>query len=475
MSRYLTSGVSIIALLMFGHAVHGGGVVQADVFIQDGVAPPSWPLNDVTQTQAPFTNGRGELGNLVVLDNSGGSDRSVWFDTDVIFRSSNVVSPALSGGEGTMGISDTGGFVFSPAVAGEDAVWTHNGLLAIENVQAPGFPVGTVSTFHSRPRMTAGGAAYWVSGFNETGGASTQGRMLYRSSDATPGGISVVLRSDDLILGFPIDRPSGVEFDFDVSDNDAHVMTTLTLDTGSSSDDNVLAVDGVVVAREGLPTGSGDNWDNFDVVGVNDFGHYMFSGDTDALTTTDEIIAFNGAIVVREGDTVDGVTLAGSSASVQAGSLNNRNQIAHFWSTGGIEYLFVGDGATLSTSSVLLLQTGDTISVDGDAVADYTVTDFNASQSIGPGLDFDDDGKIFIEVDIEPIGGGTQLEAVIRLVAPDPACLSDINLDGTVNVSDLLDMLIAWGANPGHVADLNHDGSVNVLDLLILLSEWGPC
>lgn len=52
---------------------------------------------------------------------------------------------------------------------------------------------------------------------------------------------------------------------------------------------------------------------------------------------------------------------------------------------------------------------------------------------------------------------------------------ADLNGDGTINVSDLLILLSAWGdcADPDDCpADLNDDGTVNVSDLLILLSNW---
>ena len=54
-------------------------------------------------------------------------------------------------------------------------------------------------------------------------------------------------------------------------------------------------------------------------------------------------------------------------------------------------------------------------------------------------------------------------------------CVGDTNTDGSVNVTDLLALLAAWGSNPGHVADFNDDGNVNVTDLLALLAAWGTC
>lgn len=55
-------------------------------------------------------------------------------------------------------------------------------------------------------------------------------------------------------------------------------------------------------------------------------------------------------------------------------------------------------------------------------------------------------------------------------------CLSDINSDTNVNVTDLLALLAAWGSCPSPCPpDINSDGSVNVTDLLALLGDWGPC
>jgi agmatine/peptidylarginine deiminase len=57
----------------------------------------------------------------------------------------------------------------------------------------------------------------------------------------------------------------------------------------------------------------------------------------------------------------------------------------------------------------------------------------------------------------------------------DEACLGDIDGDGEVGVTDFLEMLAAWGPNPGHPADLDDDGVVSVTDFLVLLGVWGPC
>jgi agmatine/peptidylarginine deiminase len=72
---------------------------------------------------------------------------------------------------------------------------------------------------------------------------------------------------------------------------------------------------------------------------------------------------------------------------------------------------------------------------------------------------------------------GWQVDAVTvsasELACENP-CPGDVNGDGTVNVSDFLDLLAAWGS-AGGPADVNDDGIVNVQDFLLLLSAWGDC
>ena len=53
-------------------------------------------------------------------------------------------------------------------------------------------------------------------------------------------------------------------------------------------------------------------------------------------------------------------------------------------------------------------------------------------------------------------------------------CEADINLDGEVDITDLLIVIGEWGQTNSD-ADIDNDGLVEVHDLLALLSAWGPC
>jgi hypothetical protein len=82
-------------------------------------------------------------------------------------------------------------------------------------------------------------------------------------------------------------------------------------------------------------------------------------------------------------------------------------------------------------------------------------------------------------VDVTAVVGlfrtGTPSELTAVTVGPSLECVGDINGDGTVGVNDFLDLVAAWGPNPGHPADLDGNGNVGVTDFLILLGNWGPC
>ena len=57
-----------------------------------------------------------------------------------------------------------------------------------------------------------------------------------------------------------------------------------------------------------------------------------------------------------------------------------------------------------------------------------------------------------------------------------PLCLADVNNDNSVNVTDLLGLLAAWGPCAAPCPpDIIIDGNVNVTDLLVLLAGWGAC
>jgi hypothetical protein len=82
----------------------------------------------------------------------------------------------------------------------------------------------------------------------------------------------------------------------------------------------------------------------------------------------------------------------------------------------------------------------------------------------------------FLVSAIPGITNSSQLR--VRFTASDTnpkSCPGDLNGDGSIAIEDFLELLAAWGPNPGHPADLDGDGSVGINDFLTLLATWGPC
>ena len=403
--------------------VPGGteALITATLVLQEGDTPPG-AATPVTSVDPPTATGAGSSG--FTGDQTSGDD-FVFYDGAVIWRNSDAVGVTLSGAEATSGVGLASTFIYSPSIDGFDGVWTHLGELARDESQAPGFPAGVNSTFHSRPTMIPTGQAFWVAGFNETGGTATEGRVMYTSTDATPATITPLLKSGDMVGGFPISSgSSGIMFDYDFSDDGSHYLQELDLDTGSTATDAAVYLDGVIVAQEGSPTGAGDNWANWDEYGVNNDGHYLFSGDTDGVTTSDEFIAYDGTIVVREGDVIAGIPLA-TSATVTGLAINNLGHAVHAWNTADGEYLFFAcDAANLATSSQLVLSVGDDLDLDGNGTADAVLTDINSPLHM---FTLDESGTFFFNVDID-YGAGA-IAAVIAVDLPSCQPLDDLKVN----------------------------------------------
>jgi predicted outer membrane repeat protein len=56
-----------------------------------------------------------------------------------------------------------------------------------------------------------------------------------------------------------------------------------------------------------------------------------------------------------------------------------------------------------------------------------------------------------------------------------PPCTADINGDGSIDVDDLVDLILNWGVCVDCAADLDGDDLVGVDDLVLLILGWGPC
>ena len=113
------------------------------------------------------------------------------------------------------------------------------------------------------------------------------------------------------------------------------------------------------------------------------------------------------------------------------------------------------------------------------------VTSFSSGLHV---IDVSDPGSPVIlgSVDTRNRAQGVAVSGTVAYVADGPSglqvidvsscepCPADLDDDGMVGVSDLNQILAAWG-NKGGPEDLDGTGFVDIGDILAVLAAWGPC
>jgi len=369
------------ALLLTGLSTTAGAQVASALLVEDGVIPGAGGATaDALNNTAVNHAG----GYAISVTSSDGVSR-VWGDANggagAVMRAESTIGDYVQNSfESFYGISNSGQVAYSAScddtvlgLTGLDTVWLDDAPLAVEEDPVPGID-DNYWTFASRPGVTADGIPYWVGGVSPTQGGSTQQRglwtgvnadLLYLAAQAVPG------------LPFPI-APTGsvIDFDYRFSEFGNRHLVPVNMATGSTSDDGTiiktgagLMLDGSLVAEAtpvpaavgGLP---GENWDNFDFMGITESDKYLFTGDTDGDTATDEFIVVNGLIAHREGDVLDGFVLSGG---IEGAYMNADGDVAFIWDVDDPQ---LGNVEALYVNGQLLLKEGDEVDLDGDGVID---------------------------------------------------------------------------------------------------------
>lgn len=378
-------GLATLSLL--APCVAAAAVLPGQVVLQSGDTPAAGAA--VVDVGPAFVNAGGEVGFVGNLDDG---DHYVFIGAGAAWLGSNDAAQVLSAVELTMDSNGLGNFVYAPDVDGIDGLYTDAGVLALVGQPAVGFPMGAVYSFHGGASMTADGAIYWVAGIDLNGDGFSDNRGFYRTPDGTAASIELLLAGGDAVDAFTLDNDaSGIDFSYQVSEDGVHRIHVLNME-GPTGTDGFVWVDDVLVAREGDPTGSGDAWQAFDLVATNASGNYLFTGNTNGPFAGDEFVAYNGGIVVREGEAVAGVTLSGPAA-LRFVALSDYDQAVHAWgytSPAGFResVFFACDAADIAgTSQVVLTTIDDELDVDGDGAGDYTITDLTPTgPTVGRGM-----------------------------------------------------------------------------------------
>ena len=400
----------------------GGGSEGPQVILRDGDVPEGANGAPVGRINPPFTNGLGRPALAGSVDRDGVEDFFIWYDGSILWLNSDHPEDGLEGAEGTLGVSDTAQFIYSPLANGLDSVWSASGLVLGAGMPAPGFPDGVVESFN-RPTMTPGGRAFWVSQVRTPFREGMKRRevisqVLYTTEDPGAAEIEPVLRSGDEVDGAVIAFMNGLRVDYQSSDSGEHLIQVVNVVDPERRGRAVPAVyvDGALPMRRGDQTENGA-YQDFDLVAINDYGHYLVSGETDAESDGDHFLAYDGVPVLWESGAPFASTLV-PQAVVRGLSIDNRGRAIHAWSTEGFgtEYLFFACDASRLRQSIVLLKTQTKLDFDADGIGDAAVLKFNGGN--GPTLSLSEQDEIYVEVELG-YDDGVEREAILAIGLPD--------------------------------------------------------
>ncbi len=445
--------------------------VPGAIIVKGGDSPPGAGASTVGTVNTPFTTKTGHCGFTGVLSPT---DGFVFFNNRIIWRNTNSADPVLTGVEGTSGVGNGGTFIYSPTAAvGRDAVWGEDGMILAEGDPAPGIK-GMFSIFNSRPEMCPDGRSYWMGGIDDNPAGPTSNRVLW-TRDPVTGVISKVFMGGETIAGIAI-ATGGSNFTFHVADNSSQRIHVIQLVPPTATDTIVARNNTDILLREGTATGggAGENWTSFDEVGINNQGNWIMGGvTTTTVTPSNDVVVYNGAIRVRNGVAIDGITITNSYV-VNGVAINNQDEVVFCYRTTADQVLYFGNGPNIDVSARRILKTGDQIDVDGDTVGDWLVNEIKTSTVASQGIDLDDSGYVFVEVDIQPSAGGAEVEAIIK-IATGGGCPGDWNGDGVTNSTDVGDLVNDYFTDQSFLstlADWNGDGQTNSTDVGEFINAW---
>ena len=389
-------------------------VVQGNIVLQEGDTPTGGAA--VTNVNVPWVNDAGEV---AFSGNYDDGDHFVFIGAAVVWQGTDDAMSVLDTLEPAADSNGAGQWVYTPDIDGLDGIYTDLGPFAFtgQTPSAMGIPDGAVFTFLSTPMMTDAGEIFFRAGLDLDGDGGTDIRSFQRSPDGLEASSELLFLSGDLIDMEPLDdSAAGIDADFAVSRNGMHRIHVLNLE-GDTDVDGLVWVDGTVVARELDPTGDGDDWQNFELVAINNNGNYLFTGDTNGATASDDFIAYNGAIAVREGDTLDGIQIA-PGASPRFAAVSNLDQAVHTWGYNGPAgfretVFFECDANDFGNQTIEVFTSVETeLDVDGDGSGDYTIADITLTGPVAMRAMGD---TPFIYMPVELDDGVTATEAMIEV------------------------------------------------------------
>lgn len=459
LQRLLVLTTLVAAVAALAARAQAVPVIEA-LYLQSDVLPGASLLPGFDPADTVRSNGQREIhatptGNFVGPVNTDPSQgNTIAAGTFYLFGSTDggntpvaLRREATLGGQqqivfGSAGIDNTGQVSYAASVPNPgsgptrlSSLWENDAVVWIQGDAIPagalaGQHHGTASGVYRSPT----GVTSWVTSYTSTTLGPRAGTALLRGVSS----YEVLLQSGDVIpdLGAIATDPdsSTISANIEWSQSGTTYITEVDLEIGFTDTDEAPIINGSALftpsgalIREGaaIPAAdgglAGEIWDIFGLYDVNDAGEFVMSAFTDGVPDDQEsILVFNGAVLHREGDIVDGVPLLGQ---VQGVGINDLGDIAFAWN----DTLFINDQKIGGP--------GTLVDTDGDGLVDAPID--------GTGLSLG-----LLEITNQPAAGGDGLPVVyfagevgggrdtyFRLV-PEAKLPGDFNNDGAVDASD---------------------------------------
>jgi hypothetical protein len=185
-------------------------------------------------------------------------------------------------------------------------------------------------------------------------------------------------------------------------------------------------------------------------------------------------LILNSNTVINVTNATDSLNISGNISGSGGLTIAGAGKVAISGSGNAISSLAINSGSTLDiTNSSLLIQYGSNPDPTS-TIRSYLSSGYNDGVWTGTGLNSSTaastSGKFAIGYLDGSDNGGTAGQLLLQY-----ALVGDANLDGTVNLTDLLALLNNYGqtGKDWSEGDFNYDGTVNLTDLLALLNNYG--
>ncbi len=214
-------GIRTVLAVLCSLTVAGIAHAQvASALLQEDSPLPGMPTENIDAISNTAVNNEGGFAVTINTSGSGTTLSHIWGSSSLspggILRTESTIGDFTQGSfESFFGIANNGELCYGTSdtnnvtmASGLDSVWLDDMPILQEGDPIAAFG-GELSTFNSRPGISANGVPYWVAGFTSGFMGGTANRSLVSGDPPMP-----LLTGGDLIPGF-VDPVSMTSFDFD--------------------------------------------------------------------------------------------------------------------------------------------------------------------------------------------------------------------------------------------------------------------